>query len=144
MAALYCRVTIFGFFNAKFLKTSFFSSVFGSLTYFYNNVKSEDICKFLNTESLQLRLERSHQCWYAHVTQMSPERITAKKLLYSTPIGRRPRGRLRARWQNYVKDFSWSRLSIPAKHLSFVAVDRDAWRLQLKLLPPRPPKDKRI
>ena len=73
---------------------------------------------------------------------MSQER-TAKKLLCSTPIGLRPRGRPRTRWRDYV-DVSWSRLGIPAEHLSFVVEDRDAWRLQLELLPPRPPKDKRV
>ena len=97
----------------------------------------------LNIESLLLRLERSQLRWYGHVTRMSQER-TAKKLLCSTLIGRRPRGRPRTRWRDYVEDLSWSRLGIPAKHLSFVAEDRDAWRLQLALLPPRPPKDKRV
>ena len=36
-----------------------------------------------------LRLERSQLRWYGHVTRMPRER-TAKKLLCSTPIGRRP------------------------------------------------------
>ena len=47
---------------------------------------------------------------------MSQER-TAKKIHCSTPIGRRPRGRPRTRWRDYVKDFSWSRLGIPAEYL---------------------------
>ena len=108
-----------------------------------DKVKSADIRESLNTEALLLRLERSQLRWYGHVTQMSQER-TAKKLLCSTPIGRRPRGRPRTRWRDYVEDLSWSRLGIPAEHLSFVAEDRDAWRLQFELLPPRPPKDKRV
>ena len=108
-----------------------------------DKVKSADIREFLNIESLLLRLERSQLRWYGHVTRMPQER-TAKKLLCSTPIGRRPRGRPRTRWRDYVEDLSWSRLGIPAEHLSFVAEDRDAWRLQLELLPPRPPKDKRV
>ena len=74
---------------------------------------------------------------------MSQER-TAKKLLCWTPIGRRPRGRPRTWWRDYVEDLSWSRLGIPGEHLSFVAEDRDAWRIQLELLPPRPPKDKQV
>ena len=108
-----------------------------------DKVKSADIRESLNIESLLLRLERSQLRWYGHVTRMPQER-TAKKLLCSTPIGRRPRGRPRTRWRDYVEDLSWSRLGIPAEHLSFVAEDRDAWRLQLELLPPRPPKDKRV
>ena len=100
--------------------------------------KSADIRESLNIESLLLRLERSQLRWYGHVTRMFQER-TAKKLLCSTPIGRRPRDRPKTRWRDYV-DFSWSRLGIPVEHLSFVAEDRDAWRLQLELLPPRPPR----
>ena len=84
-----------------------------------------------------LHLGRLQLRWYGHVTRMVQER-TAKKLFCSTPIGRRPRGRPRTRWRDYVKDLSWSRLGIPAEHLSFVAKDRDACRLQLELLPPRP------
>ena len=108
-----------------------------------DKVKSANIRESLNIELLLLRLERSQLRWCGHVTRISLE-STAKKLLYSTLIGRRPRGRPRTRWRDYVEDLSWSRLGIPAKHLSFVAEDRDAWRLQLELLPPRPPKDKRF
>ena len=90
-----------------------------------DKVKSADIREFLNIESLLLRLERSQLRWYGHAIRMSQER-TAKKLLCSTPIGRRHKGRPRTRWRDYVEDLSWSRLGIPAEHLSFVAEDRDA------------------
>ena len=102
-----------------------------------DKVKSADIRESLTIESLLLRLKRSQLRWYGYVTQMSQE-STAKKLLCSTPIGRRPVGRPRTRWRDYIKDLSWSRLGIPAEHLSFVAEDRDAWRLQLELLPRDP------
>ena len=108
-----------------------------------DKVKSADIRESLNIESLLLRLERSQLRWCGHVTRMSKER-TAKILLCSIPIGRRPRGRPRTRWRDYAEYLSWSRLGIPAEHLSFVAEDRDAWRLQLELLPPRPLKDKLV
>ena len=108
-----------------------------------DKVKSADIRESLNIQALLPRLERSQIRWYGHVTRMSQER-TAKKLLCSTPIGRRLRGRPRTRWRDYVEDLRWSRLGIPAEHLSYVAEDRDAWRLQLKLLPSLPPKDKRV
>ena len=57
-----------------------------------DKVKSANICKSLNIESLLLRLERSQLRWYGHMTRMYQERTT-KKLLCSTPIGRRPGGR---------------------------------------------------
>ena len=96
-----------------------------------------NIRESLNIKPTLLRLERSQPRWYGHVTRMSQER-TIKKLLCSTPIGRKPSGRPRTRWRDYV-DLIWYRLGIPAEPLSFVAEDRDAWRLQLKLLSPRPP-----
>ena len=51
-----------------------------------DKVKSADIRKSLNIESLLLRLERSQLRWYEHVTRM-PQQRTAKKLLFSPPIG---------------------------------------------------------
>ena len=65
--------------------------------------KSAGICESLNVESLLLRLERLQLRWYRHVTRMSQER-TAKKRPCSTPIGRRPRGRPRTRWRDYIED----------------------------------------
>ena len=50
-----------------------------------DKVKSADIRASLHIASLQLRC-------YGHATRISQER-TIKKLLCSTPIGRRPRGR---------------------------------------------------
>ena len=76
-----------------------------------------------------------------NLTPMSLEK-TAKKLLCSTPIGRRPRGGPRTRWRDYVEDLSWSRLVIPPEHLPFVAQDRDACRFQLEQLLPTTPKIK--
>ena len=71
---------------------------------------------------------------------MSHER-TAKQLMDALPHGKKPRGRPRTRWRNYVKDLAWSRLGIPPAKLPLVAEDRDAWRSQLELLPPQPQKD---
>ena len=59
-----------------------------------NKVRSADICESLNIESLLLRLKKSQLRWYGYVTRMSQER-TDKKLLCSTPIARKPRGRPR-------------------------------------------------
>ena len=101
-----------------------------------DKVKSADIRESLNIESLLLRQERLQLRWYGHVTRMSQER-TAKKLLYSSPIGRRSRGLPKARWRDHIENLSWFRLGTPPEHLPFVAEDRDAWMLQLEQLPPR-------
>ena len=66
-----------------------------------DKVKSADIYESLNIESLLLRLERSQLRWYGYLTRISRER-TAKRLLCSTPIGRRPRGCTRTQWRDYI------------------------------------------
>ena len=70
-----------------------------------DKVKSPDMHESLDIESLLLRLERSQLRWYGHVTRIYHERTT-KKLLCSTPIGRKPRGRPKTGWRDYVEDLS--------------------------------------
>ena len=105
-------------------------------------LKDTEICQSLNIERLLLRIERSQLRWYGHVTHMSHER-TAKQLIDALPRDQRSRGRLRARWRNYVKDLAWSRFEILPAELPLIAGDGDAWRFQLKLLRPQPQMDKR-
>ena len=57
------------------------------------------------------------------------------------PSGKRPREWPRTHWRNYVEDLAWLHLKIPPAKLSLVARDQDAWRSQLKLLPPQPQKN---
>ena len=53
-----------------------------------------------------------------------PQERTAKKLHCLAPIGRKPRGRPKIRWQDYgvrdMKDLSWSRLGITLEHCFIV------------------------
>ena len=107
-----------------------------------DKVKSTDIRQSLNIKPLLLRIERSQLRWYGHVTRMSQEQ-TAKHLIDALPSGKRPRGRPRTCWRNYVEDLTWSRLGIPPAKLPLVAGDRDVWRIQLELLSPQSQKDKR-
>ena len=69
-------------------------------------VKSSDIRQFLNIEPLLPRIEQLQLRWYGHVTRMSHER-KAKQLMNALPSGKRPRGRPRTRWWNYVEDLTW-------------------------------------
>jgi len=65
---------------------------------------------------------------------------------YSTvsPTGRRPRGRPRTRWRDYVSRLAWERLGIPQEEVESVAGEKEAWGGLLSRLPPRPsPPDKR-
>ena len=72
---------------------------------------------------------------------MSHER-TAKQLINALQVGKKPRGRPKTHWRNYVEDLAWSCLEIPPTKLPLVAGDGDAWRSQLELLPPKPRTDK--
>ena len=59
------------------------------------------------------------------------------------PTGRRPRGRPRTHWRDYippvyVSHLAWERLRIPQEELESVAGEKGAWRALLSLLLPRP------
>ncbi|TWW57668.1 hypothetical protein D4764_07G0003870 [Takifugu flavidus] len=54
------------------------------------------------------------------------------------PSGRRPPGRPRTRWRDYVSRLAWERLGIPPDELEEVAGEREVWASLLRLLPPRP------
>ncbi|TWW67330.1 hypothetical protein D4764_02G0003710 [Takifugu flavidus] len=51
---------------------------------------------------------------------------------------RRPPGRPRTRWGDYVSQLAWERLGIPLDELEEVAGEREVWASLLRLLPPRP------
>ncbi|TWW71551.1 hypothetical protein D4764_16G0000480 [Takifugu flavidus] len=51
---------------------------------------------------------------------------------------RRPPGRPRTRWRDYVSRLAWERLGIPPDVLEEVAGEREVWASLLRLLPPRP------
>ena len=68
---------------------------------------------------------------------MSDEQ-TAKHLTNALSSGKRPRGRPRTRWRDYVEGLAWSRFGIPPVG----SKDRDAWKSQLDLLPAQSQKDK--
>ena len=59
------------------------------------------------------------------------------KVFRPRPTGRRPRGRPRTRWRNYISHLAWERLGIPQEELESVAEEKEAWRALLSLLPPR-------
>jgi len=52
--------------------------------------------------------------------------------------GKRPRGRPRTQWRDYVSGLAWSRLGMDPAKLSEFAVHHDALQVLLGLLPPSP------
>ena len=63
-----------------------------------------------------------------------------KQALLAKANGRRPVGRPRTRWTNYIEDFEQYRLGLHSSEMMDVIVmkDREVWRLNLELLPPQP------
>ncbi|TWW54107.1 hypothetical protein D4764_0211270 [Takifugu flavidus] len=61
-----------------------------------------------------------------------------REKLGTCPTRRRPRGRPRTRWRDYISCLAWERLGVPPEELMEVARERAVWASLLKLLPPRP------
>uniref|UniRef100_A0A3B5Q4K1 Reverse transcriptase domain-containing protein n=1 Tax=Xiphophorus maculatus TaxID=8083 RepID=A0A3B5Q4K1_XIPMA len=102
-----------------------------------DRVRSSVIREGLRVEPLLLHIERSQLRWLGHLVRMPPGRLPGE-VLRARPTGRRPRGRPRTRWRDYVSLLAWERLGIPPEELEEVAGEREVWASLLKLLPPRP------
>ncbi|KAJ8012499.1 hypothetical protein DPEC_G00043460 [Dallia pectoralis] len=102
-----------------------------------DRVRSSVIREELGVEPLLLRIERSQLRWFGHLVRMPPGRLP-REVLQARPAGRRPRGRPRTRWRDYISTLAWECLGIPQSELANVAREREAWGPLLELLPPRP------
>ena len=77
----------------------------------FDKVRSSEIRKSRNIEPLLLRIERSQLRWFGHVSRMPQERLP-KQALHAKANGRRPVGRPRTRWTDYIEDLGWNRLGL--------------------------------
>ena len=68
---------------------------------------------------------------------MPQERLPKQALLVKVN-GRRPVGRPRTRWTDYIEDLGWNRLGLRPNEMMEVMEDREVWQLNLELLPPQP------
>ncbi|TWW62296.1 hypothetical protein D4764_04G0009430 [Takifugu flavidus] len=102
-----------------------------------DRVRSSAIREELGVESLLLRVERSQMRWLGHLVRMPPGRLPGE-VFRACPSGRRPPGRPRTRWRDYVSRLAWERLGIPPDELEEVAGEREVWASLLRLLSPRP------
>jgi len=102
-----------------------------------DRVPSSDIRREFGVEPLLLRIERSQLWWFGHLIRTPPERLSLE--VYEVrPTGRRPRGRPRTRWRDYISLLAYEHLRILQKELENVAGERKVWVSLLGLLPPRP------
>jgi len=65
----------------------------------------------LGVEPLLLRIERSQLRRFGHLIRMPPGRLPFE-VFQARPTGRRPRGRPRTCWRDYVSRLAWERLGI--------------------------------
>ena len=100
----------------------------------FNKARSSGIRKSLNIEPLLLRIKRTQLRWIGHVSRMPQERLP-KQALHAKANGRRPVGRPRTKWTDYIEDLGWNRLGLHPSEMIDVMEDREMWRLNLELLP---------
>ena len=99
--------------------------------------RSSENRKCLNIKPLLLRIKRSQLRWIGHVNQI-PQKRLPKQALLAKANGRRPVGRPRTRWTDYIEDLGWNCLRLRPSEMMEVMEDREVWRLNLELLPPQP------
>ncbi|GAA6083977.1 receptor-type tyrosine-protein phosphatase F-like, partial [Tachysurus ichikawai] len=102
-----------------------------------DRVRSSVTREELRVEPLLLHIERSQLRWLGHLFRMPPGCLPGE-VFRAYPTGRRPRGRPRTRWRDYVSRLAWERLGIPPEELEEVSGEKEVWASLLSLLPPRP------
>ncbi|KAI3376132.1 hypothetical protein L3Q82_016651 [Scortum barcoo] len=85
-----------------------------------DRVRSSVTREELGVEPLLLHIERSQLRWLGHLFRMPPGRLP-REVFQACPTGRRPRGRPRTRWRNYVSRLAWERLGVPPEELEEVS-----------------------
>uniref|UniRef100_A0A6Q2XTH9 receptor protein-tyrosine kinase n=1 Tax=Esox lucius TaxID=8010 RepID=A0A6Q2XTH9_ESOLU len=65
-----------------------------------------------------------------------PPGCLPREVFQARPAGRRPRGRPRTRWRDYISTLAWERLGFPQSELANVAWEREVCGPLLELLPP--------
>ena len=107
------------------------------ISYLRDRVRSSVTQEEFGVEPLLLHIERSQLRWFGHLFRMPPGSLR-REVLLACPIGRRPRGRPRTRWSDYVTWLAWERLGILPEELEEVSGEREVWVSLLRQLPPRP------
>ena len=87
-------------------------------------MRSSEIRKSLKIEPLLLQIERSHLRWFGAVSRMPQTRLP-KQALLAKANGRRPVGRPRTRWKNYIEDLRWNRMGLHPSKMIDVMEDRE-------------------
>ncbi|KAK3538840.1 hypothetical protein QTP86_015967 [Hemibagrus guttatus] len=89
-----------------------------------DRVRSSVTREELGVEPLLLHIKRGQLRWLGHLFQMPPGRLPGE-VFRACPTGKRPRGRPRTRWRDYVFRLAWERLGVPPEVLEEVARERE-------------------
>ncbi|KAK3507223.1 hypothetical protein QTP70_011005 [Hemibagrus guttatus] len=89
-----------------------------------DRVRSSVTREELGVEPLLLHIERRQLGWLGYLFRMPPGRLPGE-VFWACPTGKRPRGRPRTRWRDYVSRLSWERLGVPLEELEEVSGERE-------------------
>ncbi|KAK3511556.1 hypothetical protein QTP70_009656 [Hemibagrus guttatus] len=89
-----------------------------------DKVRSSVTREELGVEPLLLHIERGQLRWLGHLFRMPPGRLPGE-VFQACPTGKRPRGRPRTRWRDYVSRLAWERLGVPPEELEKVSGERE-------------------
>ena len=103
----------------------------------FDKHRNTAIRESLDIESLLFRIERSQLRWYGQCKQ-NASGTASKQTLYAKVSWKRPVGRPRTRWLDYIEDLDWNRLGLYPSEMQSLLIDREVWRLNLELLHPQP------
>ncbi|KAK3561554.1 hypothetical protein QTP86_008774 [Hemibagrus guttatus] len=92
-----------------------------------DRVRSSVTREEFGVEPLLLHIERGQLRWLGHLFRMPPGCLPGE-VFRACPTGKRPRGRPRTRWRDYISP----------EELEEVSGEREVWASLLRLLPPRP------
>ncbi|KAK3546351.1 hypothetical protein QTP70_025761, partial [Hemibagrus guttatus] len=89
-----------------------------------DRVRSSVTWEELGVEPLLLHIERGQLRWLGHLFRMPPGRLPGE-VFRACPTGKRPWGRPRTRWRDYVFQLAWERLGVPPEELEDVTRERE-------------------
>ncbi|KAK3562899.1 hypothetical protein QTP86_011137 [Hemibagrus guttatus] len=89
-----------------------------------DRVRSSVTWQELGVEPLLLDIERGQLRWLGHLFRMPPGHLPGE-VFRACPTGKRPRGRPRTRWRDYVSQLAWERLGVPPEELEEVSGERE-------------------
>ncbi|KAK3546788.1 hypothetical protein QTP86_001940 [Hemibagrus guttatus] len=89
-----------------------------------DRVRSSVTWEGLGVEPLLLHIKRGQLRWLGHLFRMPLGRLPGEAFR-ACPTGKRPRGRPRTRWRDYVFQLAWECLRVPPEELEEVARERE-------------------